>query len=132
MLNGMSVVRPKAGAYDYTAIQAYARNVLKDGYIQNENANIAVYNGSTITGLAGKRADDLRSYGYNITSVANAPKQNYPNTILVDLTNGQKKVTSRYLEQRFGVTAVTSLPDASISASGADFVIILGQNDKPS
>lgn len=129
-LNGLSVVKPLAGLFDYTAIQAYARNILVDGYIQNEDANIAVYNGSTTAGLAGKKAADLKTYGYNITTVGNAPTQNYPTTVIVDLTNGQKKVTLRYLEQRFGVTAVKAVPDATIPTTGADFVIILGQNEK--
>lgn len=129
MVNGQSVVRPIAGLYDYSAIKNFVRNTLKDGYIKNENASIAVFNGSNITGLAAKRADDLRSYGYNITAVANAPTKNYDKTILVDLTGGKKKYTIHYLEQRLKVTAVTSMPDGSIDPNGAEFVIILGQNE---
>lgn len=128
-VNGQSIVRPIAGLFDYSAIQNYVRNTLKDGFIQNENANIAVYNGSKITGLASKKATELRSYGYNITTVANALNNNNPQTILVDLTNGSKKYTKHYLEQRLKVTAVTSMPDSSISPAGADFVIILGQSE---
>lgn len=128
-VNGQSIVRPRAGLTDFSEIQNYIRNTLKDGYIQNENANIAVYNGSTIPGLAGKKSTDLKSYGYNITATANAPTQDYPKTILVDLTNGQKKYTKHYLEQRLGVTAVTALPDTKITATGSDFVIILGQDE---
>lgn len=128
-INGQSIVRPTAGLYDYSQIQNFIRNTLKDGYIKNENASIAVFNGSTIAGLAAKRADDLKSYGYNITTVANAPNKNTPKTILVDLTGGKKKYTQHYLEQRLKVTAVTTLPDSSINPNGAEFVIILGQNE---
>lgn len=128
-INGQSIVRPVAGLYDYSKIQSFIRNTLKDGYIKNENASIAVFNGSTITGLAAKRADELKSFGYNITVVANAPNKNYSQTTLVDLTGGKKKYTLHYLEQRLGVTAVSKLPDNTINPNGAEFVIILGQNE---
>lgn len=129
MVNGNSVQQPKAGAKDYSEIQNYIRNTLRDGYLRKENANIAVFNGSTINGLAGKRATDLKSYGYNITTVDNAPTKNYTHTVLVDFTGGKKKYTQHYLEQRLKVTAVSQLPDSNINPNGADFVIILGQNE---
>jgi LCP family protein required for cell wall assembly len=131
-VDGQSIVRPRAGLFDYSEIQNYIRNALKDGYIKNENASIAVFNGSNITGLAAKRATDLRSFGYNITTVDNAPTKNYSQTVLVDLTGGKKKYTLHYLEQRLKVTAATSMPDNTIDPKGAEFVIILGQNESAS
>lgn len=131
-VNGQSVVRPRAGLFDYTEIQNYVRNTLKDGYIQKENANIAVYNGSGITGLANTKATELKSFGYGITTVANAPNSNYGQTVLVDLTKGAKRYTKYYLEQRLKVTAVTAMPDSTISPAGAEFVIILGKNESTS
>ncbi len=128
-VNGNSVQQPKAGPTDYSAIQSFIRNTLKDGYLKNENANIAVFNGSTTVGLAAKRANELKSFGYNITVVDNAPTKNYAKTILVDLTGGKKKYTQHYLEQRLKTTAVTVLPDVNIKPNGAEFVIIIGQND---
>ncbi len=129
MHNGQSIVQPKAGLYDYTAIQNFVRNTLRDGYLKKEDASIAVFNGSTTVGLAAKRADELKSFGYNITTVANAPTKNYSKTVLVDLTGGKKKYTQHYLEQRLKVTAVTTIPDGTINPNGAEFVIILGQNE---
>lgn len=132
MIAGQSIVRPTAGLFDYSAIQNFVRNALKDGYIKKENASIAVFNGSNIVGLAAKRATELKSYGYNITVVDNAPTKNYSQTTLVDLTGGKKKYTIHYLEQRLKVKAVGSLPDGSINPNGAEFVIILGQNESAS
>ncbi len=132
MYNGQSIVQPTAGLFDYSQIHNYVRNSLKDGYIKNENVSIAVFNGSSITGLAARKADDLKSYGYNITAVANAPTKNYSQTILVDLTGGKKKYTQHYLEQRLKVTAVSQMPDNTIDPNGAEFVIILGQNESAS
>jgi LCP family protein required for cell wall assembly len=129
MYGGQSIVRPKAGLTDFSEVQNFVRNKLKDGYIANENASIAVVNGTDISGLATKKAAELKSYGYNVVSVADAPKKGYQKTVIVDLRNGQKKYTKHYLEQRFGVGAVNSLPDNNIQNPGnADFVIILGQD----
>lgn len=129
MYNGLSIVRPKAGLTDFSEIQNYVRNKLKDGFIANENASIAVVNGTNTTGLATKKATELKSFGYNVVSVADAPTKGYQKTVIVDLRNGQKKYTKHYLEQRFGVGAVASLPDSNIQNPGnADFVIILGQD----
>ncbi len=126
---GQSVVVPRAGVGDFSEIKNYVRNSLKDGFLRNENATIAVYNGTNIGGLAGSKATDLRSYGYNVDVVADAPTKNYQTTILVDLRNGSKKYTKNYLEKRLGVQAVTSMPDGTINPGNADFVIILGAND---
>lgn len=125
---GQSVLAPRAGLNDFSEIQNFVRNSLKDGFIANENASLAVLNGTGTPGLATKKAAELKSYGYNVNTIADAPTKNYTKTILVDLTNGKKKYTRHYLEQRLGVTAVTSLPDPNIQNPGnADFIIILGQ-----
>lgn len=127
--DGQSVVVPRAGIYNYTEIQNYVRNTLKDGYIKKENPAILVLNGTYVSGLAVKKANELKTYGYNVLPPADAPTKNYNQTILVDLRGGEKKYTRRYLEQRYKVTAVGSLPDASIVPGSADFVIILGANE---
>jgi LCP family protein required for cell wall assembly len=131
-IDGLSVVVPRAGTYTYTDIQGYVRNVLKDGFIKNENASIAIYNGTETPGLATTRATDLKSYGYNVTTIADAPTKGYTKTVLVDLRSGQKKYTKHYLEQRLKVTAVSSLPDTKIQPGTADFVIILGTDAQTS
>ncbi len=128
-VNGLSVVIPRAGLGNYKEIQNFVRNRLKDSFLANENASIEVLNGTTIPGLATRTADDLKSYGYNITQIADAPSKGYGQTTIVDLRNGAKKYTRHYLENRFSVSAVTSLPDKSIIPGNADFVIILGQNE---
>ncbi len=125
---GQSVVVPRAGTKDYSEIKAYLRSVLKDSYIRNENASIMVLNGTTTAGLATTKGDELKTYGYNITQVGNAPTKTYTKTTVVDLRSGSKKYTKNYLEKRFGVSAVNTVPDATIQPGVADFVIILGSD----
>lgn len=129
MISGQSVVLPAAGTEDYSEIQALVRNRLRDGYLAKENANVTVLNGTDIPGLATKKADELKSYGYNVGTVDTAPTHDYQNTVIVDLTKGSKKYTKNYLEKRLGVKSTTQLPDQSIQAGAANFVIILGQNE---
>ena len=130
-IGGLSVVEPRSGVYDYSEIQGYVRNALRDGFIAKENASIAVYNATSVVGLAASKANLLKSYGYNITAVANAPTATNPTTTtLVDFTKGKAKYTRHYLEGRFGVTARNSLPANSglTPPVGTTFVIILGND----
>ena len=126
-VGGLSVVVPKAGTYDYSAIHSFVRNTLKDGFIKKEDPRIIVLNGTTKSGMATAKAEELRSYGYNVVKVEDAPTKNYTSNLLVDMRNGAKKYTKRYLELRFKTSATTKLPEG-INPEDADFVIIVGQN----
>ena len=126
-----SIVEPKAGLFDYTAMQAFVRSSLPDGFIVKENAPVAVYNATNTDGLATSKADLLKSYGYNVTTVDSAKVVTSPaKTILVDLTGDKDKYTKHYLQNRFGVTAISTVPpDFGITPpQNTAFVIILGQD----
>ena len=130
-INGLSAVEPLAGPYDYSAIQSYVRNTLKDSFIAKENAQIAVYNATDVAGVATSEGTLLKSYGYSVTTIANTTVLTNPaKTTLVDLTKGKDKYTRHYLEQRFSVSAVSTIPkSAGVTApTGTSFVIILGRD----
>lgn len=124
---GLSVVVPKAGLYNYDEIQAFLRNQLRDGFLKKEDARVAVLNGTKSPNLAKDYAKMLKSYGYNVTEVGNAPDRNTAQTTLYDTTKGDKKYTKRYLELRTRSTALDDLP-SGINGETADFVIIIGEN----
>lgn len=128
-MNGQSIALPRAGLFEYSAIQAYIRTQLKDGYILKENSKVLVLNGTTTANLATIKAAELSTYGYNVVATGDAPHIGWVQTTVVDLTKGQAKYTKNYLEKRYGITAMTTLPDASIQTNGADFVIIIGSNE---
>ncbi len=132
MLNGLSVQVPKAGTFDYSEIQNYVRNVMRDAFLKKEDAKVMILNGTNTPGLATKKSDELKSFGYNVSSVGDAPTSTYQNTVLIDLRSGINKYTLNYLEKRLGVKAVSAMPDNSIDVSDADFVIILGSNETSS
>jgi polyisoprenyl-teichoic acid--peptidoglycan teichoic acid transferase len=130
-MNGLSIVRPRAGLTDYSEIQSYVRNALKDSFIAKENSQIAIYNSTSIVGLATASSNKLKSYGYNVTVVDNTPTEsNQPITTIVDFSKGKDKYTRNYLEKRFKVRAINSL-NASFGVkppTGTTFVIILGKD----
>lgn len=128
-MDGQSIVKPKAGLFNYGDIKTFVRSQLKDGYIMKENAKILVLNGTTVPGVATAKANELKSFGYNVVGAANAPTGGWTTTTLVDLTKGKAKYTRHYLEQRFNTSAVTTIPDQTIQPNGADFVIIVGSDE---
>jgi LCP family protein required for cell wall assembly len=128
---GLSTLAPKAGLYNYGAIQTYVHTTFRDGFLAKENAETMVYNATDTAGLATSQANTLKEYGYNVTKVDSlAAPTNPDKTVVVDLSKGKDKYTRNYLEQRYGVTAVTKLPaGVNITPSQtAKFVIILGND----
>lgn len=130
-INGLSVVEPRAGLFDYDDIHDFVHSSLRDGFIARENAKVAVYNATNTAGLATSTANTLKSYGYNVTAIQNSPNATNPaTTTVVDLSKGVDKYTRYYLERRFGTTAAGKLPAGSgiTPPIGTAFVIILGND----
>jgi LCP family protein required for cell wall assembly len=124
-----SVVMPTAGLYQYEEIHSYIRNNLKDAFLKSEDARVLILNGTTTAGLATATSEELKSYGYNVIGVDNAPTQNYIQNQLIDLTNGEKKYTKSYLEKRLGLSSTTQSSEGIPDITQADFVIILGTDE---
>ena len=124
-VNGQSIVQPRAGLTDFSDIQSFVRNALRDPFLKSENASIAVLNGSGVDNLATQKANELKSYGYNVTIIDSAPTSDYQKTLIFDNTNGAKKFTKNYLEKRLGATVSTDpIPEGIVAQ--ADFVVVLG------
>jgi LCP family protein required for cell wall assembly len=127
-VRGQSVQVPKAGIYDYSEVQAFVRTTLRDSYIAKENAEITVLNGTNTVGLAEKVANELKSYGYNVKKVGDAPTKTYTTTQIVDASSeGKPTYTLHYLERRLGGEQTTTLPNG-ISAGTAKIVILVGND----
>ena len=127
-VGGQSVVYPIAGINDYSEVKKFVRLKLKDSYIIKENPTIIVLNASGKTGAAANRAEELKSYGYNVIQVADAPIGDVPVTQLIDTTKGAKKYTKRYLELRFNTKAVGKLDGLDTTPYVADYIVVIGEN----
>ncbi len=127
MVAGQSVVLPKTG--NFGEIRNFAHSIFIDTYIKQENASIAVQNGTSRSGLAatvGALLED--TYKYNVVSTTTADNQNYPTTIIFDYSNGKKPYTVNYLATRFGVKVQRATAPAG---NVADIKIILGADYHP-
>lgn len=128
-IGGLSIVAPTAGLFQYDEIRSYIRNTIRDPFLRKENARVLILNGTTTAGLATETMEELKSYGYNVIGVDNAPTSNYINNVLIDNTNGQMRYTKSYIERRLGLIATTQLPQDVPGIEQADFVIILGTDE---
>ncbi|MCE7936981.1 LytR family transcriptional regulator [Candidatus Saccharibacteria bacterium CPR2] len=127
-IGGASVLIPKLGEGNYEDIQKYVRSIFVDGFLRKEGATVDVLNGSGIEGLATEKADELKSYSYNVINVDNAPIDNLTTTSIYDLSNNSKPYTKRYLEQRFKTTMKSRNELPQNITTQADFLIIIGSD----
>lgn len=128
-IGNQSVVMPTEGLFQYNDIRSYIRNTIRDPFLKREDARVLILNGTEVAGLATATMEELKSYGYNVVGVDNAPTSNYVQNLLIDNTNGEKRYTKSYLEKRVGLSATTTAPEGVPGIDQADFVIILGTDE---
>lgn len=89
-----------------------------------------LWNGTTTVGFTKTYTKKLVSLVSTATVVDtdNAKKNDYPTSVLVDLT-GKKPDEVKAIGSTLGI-AVASLPDGETKPTGADFLIILGADQK--
>lgn len=91
-----------------------------------ENVQFALYNGTTAVGLTKKIETVLKEKIANasVSIKENAKKNDYTQTILIDLTGTHSENAIAYAKA-LGYT-VGSLPDGEVAPKNVDFLIILG------
>ena len=129
MIGNQSVVVPTAGLYQYDEIHSYIRNNLRDAFLKSEDARVLILNGTDTAGLATATSEELKSYGYNVVDVDNAPTSDYIQNQLIDLTSGEKRYTKSYLERRLNLVSMTQAPAGLPDSTEVDFIIILGTDE---
>ena len=98
---------------------------IKDG------ATVIINNGTWITGLAGRFGAILGDYKFKVLKTNNALDRNYENTVVYDLSNGQKNESLAILKKITGALQAFDSP-AWLSeyqtgdTNQPDFLIILG------
>ena len=127
-VGGASVVVPTAGTFDYADIQAYVAKNTNSSDVAKEEAKIVILNGTEISGLAAEQETKLASEGYTIISTDTAPTQDYAKTKIY-VVNSDKSKTVKKLEEKYGVTSSTSLPDWSSTYESADIIIVIGEDE---
>jgi hypothetical protein len=92
----------------------------------NSSLNVILENGTKTAGLATKMKPKLESIaGVIVTSIINAQKNDYKQTIVVDLTQKNSQLAQE-IAQAVGGT-ISSLPDGESRPDNADILIIAGK-----
>jgi anionic cell wall polymer biosynthesis LytR-Cps2A-Psr (LCP) family protein len=76
--------------YDGNLVKEIVRQTLTtltraaDGSLTDRILTVEVLNGTTVTGLAGRTAEILRGFGYDVISIGNADHAGYEKTLIID------------------------------------------------
>lgn len=126
-LGAGSILIPKAGAFDYSAIQELAHSIFIDAYLQKEAASIQVQNGTVRAGLGAAVGKQLSAYGYKVTDVTSADTTDHATSKIIDYSGGKKPYTVSYLKNRFHAEVI----NGTSGSPQTNIVIIVGNNYKP-
>jgi hypothetical protein len=121
--DGESALVPAAGADNYSAIQAYIRQITSSNPIVQEGASITVLNGTDINGLATQVATKLRDNQLYVASVADSPLPNQATTTIIDTSGGKRPATAADLTKILGKPISQNTYGLNYNT---DFIIILG------
>lgn len=105
-IDGAYLLEPVSGTYN--EIHALARDIFSAPSTEIESATVAIHNGTAYTGLARTTANKITSKKLYVVEVANAPTKDSDQTIIYDLTGGQKPAALAYLKRTLGTNRVAS------------------------
>jgi len=128
--------------YDGNLVKEIVRQVLGtltspvDGSLTDRIFTVEVLNGTTVSGLAGRTAEILRGFGYDIISIGNAEHTGYDETIIID-RSGIEGVVKKFA----GIIRCSNIsfeaplrdsPDGELAIQNleyrSDFTLIIGRD----
>ncbi len=114
---------PVAGVFDYSVIQVYVAKNLSKNPVVREGAVIDVLNGSGQEGLAAGKAAGLKTDGYTVGVISNAPTLATPAVTIYQLNSAMTK-TAEALKHKYNVEPVQG--GLAGYHTKSDFVIVYG------
>lgn len=138
--DGAYVLRPRAGADNFSEIKLAAQEIFSDSrnakadiQEQAKKTRVAIQNGTTFPGLASRTAERLQNLSYQVTEVSNAPRRDYEKTVIYSLgkTDSTQDAALQTLKKELKANIAPALPDY-IKAPAADVLIIVGADSIPS
>lgn len=129
--SGQDALIPTAGIGDYGQMEQYYLTLTSNNPIVKEQPTVVILNGSQVVGLAKQQESILQAKGYAVSSVEDAVNE-YPNTMIIDNSNGTKPNSLKELQQLYpGTTSTNDTTTAEAQEAqgyNANFVVVLGQN----
>lgn len=143
---GAYILLPRDG--NFSEIKALAQNILSAALVPatvaplSEAADIDIKNATVRDGLAGQASAKLKKYNFHVLRANTAAYQDAKETIIYDLTYGEKPAALQALKQLTGAAISYELPDwlkseiktdveKRATSSQPDFILILGANYLP-
>ncbi|MFC1662635.1 LCP family protein [Patescibacteria group bacterium] len=107
-IDGAYLLEPRVG--DFSEIHILAANIFNTSPEMDvvENATVAIHNGTFHDGLASNTAEKLDKDGLHIVEIGNALTRDNNETVIYDLTGGNKPDTLNYLKDAIDYARVTS------------------------
>ena len=115
---------PAAGNFQYADVRALIKKNLSSDPVIREGAEIAILNGSGVAGMAQTEADKLKSQGYTIGTIANAPQGEYGAYTVYQIGTGNSGTAAK-LKKLYNVTIQKTDPPVAVGA-GTKFVVVVG------
>lgn len=120
---GASIVRPAAGLFDYSELQAHIKKELLASPATREQAKIAIMNASGVGGAAQTEANKLIAQGLVVGELGNT--EGDFGKVKIYQIDKKKTATAAKLQEMYGVKPVTTKPPVAVTADTA-FVIVVG------
>ncbi|HET8991739.1 MAG TPA: LCP family protein, partial [Candidatus Saccharimonadales bacterium] len=129
--SGQDALAPTAGVGEYGQLQNYYQQLTSNNPVVKEDASVVVLNATNVQGLAKKDEGILQANKIDNVTVGDAYNE-YPTSMIIDLSNGQQPATKALLESLFPGNVVNSEYGSTEAKEAtnynADFVVVLGQN----
>ena len=100
-------------------------NLIDNSY-DDRTFTVEVLNGTAVTGLAGRTAELLRNFGYNIISIGNADHNNYQRTFIV--TSSEMEDRARAFGEIIRCRDIRTETFLQNQENRADFTLVLGRD----
>jgi len=99
------------------------------------SVTVEVLNGTAVNGLAGRTAEMLRSFGYDIITIGNADRSNYDNTVIIHRSGDEGMVRAfadvircENIRREFDLSDEENEIDIQNFEYKADFTLIIGRD----
>jgi len=136
--DGAYILTPRSG--NFSEIKSLVQNIFESTNSVvpapetiepiTDNARVFIANGTWITGLAGKTSSTLEEYQFKVVGTGNAVERNYEQTVIYDLSSGEKNNSLIALKKMTGATQAFNSPSwleqYKTGDNKSDFLLILG------
>ncbi len=132
--DGAYILTPRSG--NFSEIQNMVQTIFENNPSVKaiepitDNAKVFIANGTWIAGLASKTATTLGEYKFETIGTGNAIERNYEQTVVYDLSSGEKNESLTALKKLTGATQAFNSPswleEYKTGDKESDFLLILG------